>query len=213
MARSRSINYITTDLKYDRSNRAPAFGAFPSARRLANATWTGLKMEIETEGTTSKFQRQLVSRETLGNFCVSSRSKRSLSLIRTKTLFRKLSIYLRTSASSTPFTLFFFSFPFARLLFFFFVFTSSLSHSLPLFLTLFFSIQSHRAHSDGGCFFFFFLFLSSKYRVTSCPRFLRVSVLQDKTIRVSSCHLSTFVQLRKPKNGNSQIRVVQRKVR
>ena len=213
MARSRSINYITTDLKYDRSNRAPAFGAFPSARRLANATWTGLKMEIETEGTTSKFQRQLVSRETLGNFCVSSRSKRSLSLIRTKTLFRKLSIYLRTSASSTPFTLFFFSFPFARLLFFFFCFHKlSLSLSPPLSHSILLDPVTSRAQRRG-LFLFFFLFLSSKYRVTSCPRFLRVSVLQDKTIRVSSCHLSTFVQLRKPKNGNSQIRVVQRKVR
>ncbi|CAD1468471.1 unnamed protein product, partial [Heterotrigona itama] len=33
VARSRSIDYIITDLKYDRSNREPAFGAFPSARR------------------------------------------------------------------------------------------------------------------------------------------------------------------------------------
>lgn len=130
---------------------------------------------------------------------MSSRSERSLSYARKRCFENCLSIYglLRVQRHSLYF--FFFSFPFARL-FFFFLFSQALSHTLPLFLTLFFSIHSHIARTATGVVsFFFFLFLSSKYRVASCPRFLRVSVLRDKTILVSSCRLSTFARLRKPK--------------
>ena len=161
MARSRSINYITTDLKYDRSNRAPAFGAFPSARRLANATWTGLKMEIETEGTTSKFQRQLVSRETLGNFCVSSRSKRSLSLsyARKRCFENCLSIYglLRVQRHS----LYFFFLFLSHVYYFFFLFSQALSLTLSPSFSLYSSRSSHIARTATGVvsFFFFFFYL------------------------------------------------------
>ena len=152
------------------------FGAFPSTRRLANATRTGLKMEIETEGTTSKFQRQLVSRETLGNFSCQVAAN---DLSHTHENVVSKIVYLSTDFCefNVIHSIFFF-FPFRTFIIFFFILTNSLSLSPPLSHSILLDPQSHRAHSDGGCLLFF-LFLSSKYRVASCPRFLRVSVLQD----------------------------------
>lgn len=168
--------------------------AFLSVRQLANVTRTGLKIEIETVGTTSKF-RGSQSAEKRSNF--SCQVAATIFLIRTKTLFRKLSIYLRTSASSfhSPF----FFLPFAQLFFlFFFWLTNSPSLSPPLSL----KPQSHRTQSDGGCFL--------RNIVASCPRFLHISV-QGKTLRMSSVACQLWFE--KIKNRNSQIRVAQRNVR
>ena len=152
------------------------FGAFPSTRRLANATRTGLKMEIETEGTTSKFQRQLVSRETLGNFSCQVAAN---DLSHTHENVVSKIVYLSTDFCefNVIHSIFFF-FSFRTFIIFFFY-----SHKLSLTLSPSFSLYSPRptvtSRAQRRGLSSFFLFLSSKYRVASCPRFLRVSVLQD----------------------------------
>lgn len=129
-------------------------------------------------------------------YIVSGRSN-DLVNIRTKTLFRKLSIYLRTSASS----IFFFPFTLSLSLSLFRSSSRSPPLSLPPSLTPFsLPIQSHSAQSDGGCFFisflfFYFLFFySSKYR----GNVFLSHVTQEKTLCVSSVAVCSF-HLRKPK--------------
>lgn len=133
--------------------------AFLSVRQLANVTRTGLKIEIETVGTTSKF-RGSQSAEKRSNF--SCQVAATIFLIRTKTLFRKLSIYLRTSASSfhSPF----FFLPFAQLFFLFF-----LAHKLSLTLSPSFSRTTVTSHAERRGLF------SSKYRgiVSAFPPYFR----------------------------------------
>ena len=156
------------------------FRAFLSVFQLANATRTGLKIEIETVGTTSKF-RGSQSVEKRSNF--SCQVAATIFLVRTKTLFRKLSIYLRTSASSfhSPF----FFLPFAQLFFFFFFGSQTLPHSLPLFL----SNHSHIARRATGVVFFEI----SWHRV-------RVSFVFPYKVKRFVCHLSPVsFHLRKSK--------------
>lgn len=117
-------------------------------------------------------------------YIVSGRSN-DLVNIRTKTLFRKLSIYLRTSASSIFFS---HSLLLSLSLSLFRSFSRSLPLSLSSFLSLFsLHTQSYSAHSDGGCFFisflFFFLFFYSSRNRGNVFLF---HVTQDKTL----CHLS-----------------------
>lgn len=206
-------------MKYDRSNRVPAFGAFPSARRLANATRTGLKMEIETEGTTSKFQRQLVSREALGNFSCQVAAN---DLSHTHENVVSKIVYLSTD---------FCEFNAIHSIFFFFLFLSHVyffsfySHKLSLTLSPSFSLYSSRSTVTSraqrrGLFLFFFSFFYLRnivwHRVRVSSVFPYYEIKRFLCRLVACQHLLGWENQRKKekkKNGNSQIRVVQRKVR